>query len=248
MAPYAISGEDERSLNARDPSRCRLIARVRKGSKAVLPPMAIVWPCTLPVDAYAAAGRSVEVPRADCPDCSEPMGFWSGYFRFVRQERSCQKIWVPRGRCVTCSKTHALLPAFCTLNRLDATESIGEVISWVVRGSSGVRPAAEGLGVPHTTARGWVRRFSANSRRLAVAFAALCVDLGEDAPTPVSEPMAFALGAIAAAWRAACALPGWLVVHPWRFCSSVCGGSLLATNTNSPWLVFGKRRFMPPVP
>jgi hypothetical protein len=28
----------------------------------------------------------------------------------------------------------------------------------------------------------------------------------------------------------------------------VCGGSLLSTNTNSPWLVIGKRRFMPPVP
>jgi len=236
------------SLNARDPSRCKLIAGLRKGSKAVLPPMAIVWPCTLPVDAYAAAGRSLEVPRADCPDCFEPMGFWSGYFRFVRHKGSCLKIWVPRGRCVTCSKTHALLPAFCTLNRLDQVESIGEVIASVVRGPSGVRPAAEHLGVPHTTARGWLRRFRSNARRLAVAFAALCVDLGADAPAPVSDPMTFALGAIAASWRGACALPGWLAVHPWRFCSSVCGGSLFSTNTNSPWLVVGRRRFMPPVP
>lgn len=236
------------SLNARDPSRCKLIASLRKGSKAVLPPMAIVWPCTLPVDAYAAAGRSVDVPRADCPDCCEPMGSWSGYFRFVRHEGSCLRIWVPRGRCATCSKTHALLPAFCALNRLDQVESIGEVIAAVVRGLSGVRPAAEGLGVPHTTARGWVRRFSASAQRLAVAFAALCVDLGSDAPTPVSDPLSFALGAMAAAWRAACALPGWMSVDPWRFCSSVCGGCLLSTNTNSPWLVIGKRRFMPPVP
>jgi hypothetical protein len=37
--------------------------------------MAIVLPCTLSVDAYSAAGREVEVPRAQCPDCSEPMGF-----------------------------------------------------------------------------------------------------------------------------------------------------------------------------
>jgi transposase len=176
------------------------------------------------------------------------MGFWSGYFRFVRHGGSCLKIWVPRGHCATCSKTHALLSAFLTLNRLDVTESIGEVIASVVRGPSGVRPAAECLGVPHTTARGWVGRFSANAERLAVAFAALCVDLGKDAPTPVSDPLAFVLHAIAAAWRAACALPGWLAVHPWRFCSSVCGGSLLSTNTNSPWLVVGKRRFMPPVP
>ena len=79
-------GEDEPSLNARDPSRCKLIASLRKGSKAVLPPMAIVWPCTLPVDAYAAAGKSVDIPRADCPDCCEPMRSWSGYFRFVRHD------------------------------------------------------------------------------------------------------------------------------------------------------------------
>ena len=69
------NSEDGRSLNARDPSRCKLIAGLRKGSKAVLPPMAIVLPCTLSVDAYSAAGREVEVPRAQCPDCSEPMGF-----------------------------------------------------------------------------------------------------------------------------------------------------------------------------
>jgi hypothetical protein len=34
----------------------------------------------------------------------------------------------------------------------------------------------------------------------------------------------------------------------WRFASSVTGGTLLAANTISPWLVVGKRRFMPPVP
>ncbi len=210
--------------------------------------MAIVLVCTLPVDAYAAAGKSVEVPRADCPDCFEPMGFWSGYFRFVRHAGGCLKIWVPRGRCVTCSKTHALLPAFLTLNRLDAVESIADVIASVVRGLSGVRPAAEHLGVPHTTARGWLRRFCINAQRLAVAFAALCVEPGADAPTPVSDPAAFALEAMTASWRAACGLPGWLAVNPWRFCSSVCGGSLLSSNTNSPWLVIGKRRFMPRVP
>jgi Domain of unknown function (DUF6431) len=214
----------------------------------VSPPMAIVLVCTLPVDAYAAAGRSVQVPRADCPDCCEPMGSWSGYFRFVRHDGSCVKIWVPRGRCVPCSKTHALLPAFCALNRLDQMESIGEVISSVVGGLSGVRPAAEHLGVPHTTARGWVRRFCINAQRLAVAFAALCVDLGADAPRRVGDRLACALQAIAHAWRAACGLPGWRQVNPWRFCSSVCGGSLLASNTNSPWLVVGRRRFMPPVP
>jgi hypothetical protein len=209
--------------------------------------MAIVWPCTLPVDMYAAAGKSVEVPRGECPDCREPMGFWSGYFRFVRHQKRCLEIWVPRGRCGACSKTHSLLPAFCATNRLDQIESIGEVIASVASGRSGVRPGAEAIGVPHTTARGWVRRFGIHAQRLAVAFAALCVDLGGEALKPDSDPLTSAVVAIGAAWRAACALPGWLSVGPWRFASSVCGGSLLQTNTNSPWLVVGRRRFMPPV-
>ena len=82
------------------------------------------------------------------------MGFWSGYSRFVRHDGRCLKIWVPCGRCATCSKTHARLPAFCTLNRLDQVEPIGEVITSVVRGRSGVCPAAERLGVADTNGAG----------------------------------------------------------------------------------------------
>ena len=128
-------------------------------------------------------------------------------------------------------------PGVFALNRLDAMESVGEVIASVVRGLCGVRPAADRIGVPHTTARGWVRRFYRNAQRLAVAFAALCVDLGSDAPTPDSDPLAFALDAMATAWRAACALPGWMSVDPWRFCSSVCGGKLFSrpTRTHPGW-------------
>jgi transposase-like protein len=210
--------------------------------------MAIVWPCTLPVDVYAAAERQVEVPRADCPSCQGPMVFWSGYSRFVRHQGRDHRIWVPRVRCRWCSTTHALLPAFVSRNRLDSTETIGDVLESATSGGGGVRPAAERLGVPHTTARGWVRRFGRSARRLGVAIAALAVDLGAEALTPLADPKRFALAAIAAAWRAVTALPGWLAVSRWRFCSSVCGGTLVATNTNSPYLVVGRRRFMPPVP
>ena len=130
--------------------------------------MAIVWPCTLSVDAYAAAERNVEVPRAECPSCRGPMVFWSGYLRFVRHEGRAHRIWVPRGRCRPCSATHALLPAFVVLHRLDSIETIGDVLESSTSGG-GVRPAAERLGVPHTTARGWVRSFGRRARSLAVA-------------------------------------------------------------------------------
>src|ERR1700730_8665888 len=41
---------------------------------------------------------------------------------------------------------------------------------------------------------------------------------------------------------------GWLGLGAWRFASSVSGGTLIAANTGSLFLVVGKRRFMPPVP
>jgi hypothetical protein len=41
-----------------------------------------------------------------------------------------------------------------------------------------VRPAAERAGVPYTTARGWVRRFTARAPQIGAGFAALAVELG----------------------------------------------------------------------
>jgi transposase-like protein len=209
--------------------------------------MAIVWPCTLSVDAYAAAGKEVEVPRPDCPSCLEPMTFWSGYSRFVRHDGRAHKVWVARGLCSACAVTHALLPGFVAKNRLDSIETIGAALEPVVSGEDGVRPVAERLGVPHSTVRGWVRRFGRRAASLALSFAALAVELGGEAVTPRGDPRRDALAAMTVAWRAVTGLPGWLAVGPWRFCSSVCGATLVATNTNSPYLLVGRRRFMPPV-
>ena len=83
---------------------------------------------------------------------------------------------------------------------------------------------------------------------LGTAFAALAVELGGEAIRPAAEPGRFALAAVGAAFAAAAGLPGWLGLGAWRFASSVSGGRLIAANTGSPFLVVGKRRFMPPVP
>src|SRR6266567_4484303 len=128
--------------------------------RRVLSPVAIVWPCPLTVDAYVAAGREVEFPRPDCPSCGGPLVFWSGYRRHVRACGRCQKIFVPRLRCAPCRLSHALLPAFVLAWRLDTAETVGAVLAEVTGGGCGVRPAAARAGVPHTTARGWVRRFA----------------------------------------------------------------------------------------
>ena len=210
--------------------------------------MAMVWPCPLAVDAYVAADRGVGFPRPDCPSCRVPMVFWSGYRRHVRVAGRCRKIFVPRLRCGRCRVTHALLPAFVLAWRLDTAEVVGAVIGEVAGGLCGSRPAAARADVPHTTARGWVRRFAARGLELGVAFAALAVELGGEPVRPAGDPGRFALAAITAAFGVAAALPGWAGLGLWRFASSVCGGRLIAANTTSPYLVIGRRRFMPPIP
>jgi hypothetical protein len=214
----------------------------------VLPPVSIVWPCPLSVDAYVEAGRAIEVPRADCPACLLPMSRWSGYLRHVRDGGVCRRVFVPRARCRGCGTSHVLLPAFLLVGRLDVVETVGAVIAEVASGRGGVRPPAERLGVPHTTARGWWRRFRAGAARLAAAFSALAVELGGAVVAPPGHVEGWSVAALAAAWEAAVALPGWAALGCWRFVSAVSGGTLIAANTDSPWLIVGRRRFMPPVP
>ena len=210
--------------------------------------MAIVWPCPLSVDAYVAAGREVEFPRPDCPACAGPLVFWSGYRRHVRAAGRCRKIFVPRLRCGQCRVSHALLPAFVLTWRLDVAETVGAVITEVGGGRCGVRPAAARAGVPYTTARGWVRRFRSRAAELAMGFAALAVELGGPVIGPAADAGRFALAAIGAGFGAAAALPGWAALGAWRFASAVSGGRLIAANASSPFLIVGRRRFMPPIP
>lgn len=157
-------------------------------------------------------------------------------------------MFVPRVRCGRCSKTDAVLPAFVFCGRLDAVETIGAVVEEVVAGVGGVRPAAAAFDVPYTTARGWVRCFAARATGWSVAFAALTVELAGEVVVAVGDAASHALVAIGAAFEAARSLAGWDRLGRWRFVSAVSGGRLLAANTNTPYLLVGRRRFMPPVP
>jgi len=216
----------------------------------VLPPVTIVWPCPLSVETYLEADGDVEVPRPACPGCGRPTTWWSGYRRFVRAGGTGRAMFVRRVRCGACRVTHAVLPAFLLSGRGDVVETIGAVIEAVVAGGrgGGVRPAAARADVPRTTARGWVQRFVARATGLAVGFAALAVELSGDVAVAVGDAAGRALTAVGAAFEAARALPGWDGLGRWRFASAVTGGKLIATNKNTPYLIVGRRRFMPPVP
>ena len=119
------------------------------------------------------------VARLDCPSCRTALGFWSGYERSVRVDAGeCRKLWIRRGRCARCRATHALIPSFLLVGRLDVVEVIGEVIAGAVSGGGGVvRVLTERVSVPYTTGRDWVRRFVARAS-LWLAFSALAVELG----------------------------------------------------------------------
>ena len=79
-----------------------------------------------------------------------------------------------------------------------------------------------------------------------MSFSALAVELGGEVVRPLPDPLRSAVAAIGAAFTAAAGLPGWAVLGRWRFASAVTGGSLLAANASSPFLIIGRRRFMPP--
>ena len=80
-----------------------------------------------------------------------------------------------------------------------------------------------------------------------MSFSALAAELGSSALVRPAEPPArLAAAAIGEAFAAAAALPGWAALGPWRFASAVTGGSLIAANASSPFLIVGRRRFMPP--
>jgi hypothetical protein len=130
------------------------------------------------------------------------MMFWAGYRRHVREAGLCHQIFVPRVSCQHCQETQALLSGFVLAGRLNVVETIGTVVNDVLEEPGGVRPAARRVDVPHTTARGWVRRFSARAVKIAVSFAALCVELGGEVITPCVDSSDCVVVARSSIWTA----------------------------------------------
>lgn len=208
----------------------------------VTTPLAIVWRCALDVTAYVAAGRGVVVPRLACPGCGRWLGRWSGYWRWVRGSRS-ERLWIGRGRCRPCRRSHALLPDFVLVGRLDRVEVIGRALALALSGV-GLRTIAQRLDVPHTTARSWWRRFQARAPTLTAALVALAVGL-DPAPVLVStNGEGAALNALVVTWQRARRRWGERVGPLWRFWSRITGGQALGTNRGSPLAGVGSAAWM----
>ena len=185
--------------NLLDPSRFDELMLAGEGSGRVsLSPVVMVWPCPLSVEKYVAAGRDVAVPRPLCSGCSSLMSFWSGYERSVRAEGRCYRLWVVRARCSPCRVTHALLPNFLLVGRLDEVDTVGRALGDVALKALSIGRVAGVLDVPFTTVRGWVRCFAARAPLWWSGFAALTVEFGgaipNTWPTAVSAAADAAMG------------------------------------------------------
>jgi Domain of unknown function (DUF6431) len=157
------------------------------------------------------AGRGVRVRRPRCEVCGRLMVFWSGYTRPVRSGRVVVRIWVKRARCPVCRASHALLPSFCLLGRLDAVEVIGPAVGAVAEGR-GTRTVAQQIdpNFAYTTVRAWCRRYRQRVRR------------GGEAES------------VAALERVAGPVAAWLGVPLWSAVSWLRGGRWLSATTDMP--------------
>lgn len=184
--------------------------------------MAIVWAWPSTVDAYAAAGKNIEVPRPDCPDCERAMTFWSGYWRTVRVGPSVV-VWVRRCRCRACRRTDALLPSFCLNGRSFGVEVIGPAVEAHVAGA-GTRSISQAAQLGQSAVRHWCRR---HLERAGLAAAVVMVLSAWSRPSsrPTETAALVAVHALANnepglnRWPAVSLVTGgrWLSASPTRF-------------------------------
>jgi Domain of unknown function (DUF6431) len=201
--------------------------------------LSIVWPCLLDVSTYVALGQQVEVGDHACPECGQRLGGWGGYWRWVRGPGT-GLLWIRRGRCSKCLRSHALLPDFLLERRLDQVEVIGHALALGIVSGLGMRRVADRLGVPMTTAREWRRRFQLRAPALAAALVAVAVHLDPVAVVLSTTGEAAAIEVLGAAWQRTRTRFGERVPAVWRFWSLISGGQALGTNRSPPaTLAFG---------
>jgi hypothetical protein len=170
-------------------------------------PLSIVWPCPLAVSAYLALGQQIEMGRHACPVCGQRLTGWGGYWRWIRGPGT-EHVWIRRGRCASCRRSHALLPDFLLERRLDEVEVIGRGLALHVTGLS-MRSVAEHLDVPMTTAREWQRRFQMRAPTLAATFVAIAVHLDPTAVPLTANGAPYANAAL----ERSCAVLGIRLIH-----------------------------------
>jgi len=127
-----------------------------------------------------------------------------------------------------------LLPDFLLERRLDEVEVIGRALVLGIVIGLGMRSAADQVGAPMTTARGWRRRFRVRAPALTAGIAAIAVQLDGAAVLMDGDGETAAIQALGAAWQRARQRFGDRLPRVWRFWSLISGGQALGTNRSPP--------------
>ena len=213
-----------------------------KGSEAVT--VAMVWPCPLAVDAYAAPAVTSGSPAR--PARRVPGRWCSGRILsgLYPGRAAAEDLYVPgcgarrAGRTIAAASIAGLAAGYSS-HQLGARREVAS-------GDRGPPGSGKGavsyltsprLGAPLRQApgtRGGVRGAGGGAGRSTGRAA------GRGGPVRADRDRRRVHRAAEPA--------GWHRLGAWRFTSAVTGGRLIAANTVSPWYVVGRRRFMPPIP
>jgi hypothetical protein len=183
----------------------------------------------------ASAGsveRRLAAGELSCPCCAGMLAGWGHARERALRGPAGQLVWLRprRARCRSCRVTHVLLAVFALVRRADTAGVIGAALAAAAWGA-GFRSAAARLGVPASTVRGWLRRFSRRAGLVRAFFAALLAGAGPDPvmPAAAGSPVADAVAAIAGAASAVAARwPQLGQVPVWQAAVAASGGMLLA--------------------
>jgi len=126
------------------------------------------------------------------------MVFWTGYWRKVRVTRKLTdalEVWIRRGRCQTCGRSHALLPSFCLPFFRYGIEVIGPAVEDRVRGAS-MYSIAKAADLWQSTVRFWCRRHRERAELAVAVVAMLAASVVGFASTVVDAAEAVVLSAV----------------------------------------------------
>lgn len=190
----------------------------------------------------STAAAELAAGALTCPHggCVGTLGPW-GHAR-VRQVRvgpGRNEAHRPRrARCRSCGRTQVLAWARSFPRRADAVERVGSALLGAASGL-GYRRAADQVGVPATTVRGWLQRARANCDivQADAAAAVHALDPNAGLPSPTGSALGDMLDAVGRAVAAATRRfgPG---PAPWQLAVVITRAAILAPRPQRVWPSF----------